>query len=209
MLNQYLERLKIAARTLKDGGVVIIATETFYCMAADPFVGEAVDRIFELKSRSYDKPLPLIASSVERVWAVISEESRDAFELACRFWPGSLTMLLNLNLSFPACLTGSGGRVGVRVPTDCPASELAAMGSGWITATSANLAGGPNASEIEQIPAALLNSVDFVVDTGPTPGGLPSTVMALEGGLPVIHRNGAVSMEAISHALGLEIDKST
>lgn len=204
-----LNNLKRAASVIRGGGVVIIATETFYCMGANPFSEEAVNKIFLLKGRSFNKPLPLIASSVGVASGMISEKSEDAFELGQHFWPGSLTVLVNLKVKFPPALRGAHNRVGIRIPPECPASALAEICGGWITATSANLSGGLNASSIEQIPESLLKLADCVIDTGPTAGGLPSTVMALESGIPVIYRPGAVSLESLKQRLPLQFDKST
>ncbi len=194
---------------VRGDGVVIIATETFYCLAANPFSEEAVKKIFLLKGRSFNKPLPLIASSVKVASGMISEESGDAFELGQHFWPGSLTVLVNLKVTFPPALRGAHNRVGIRIPPECPAWRLAEMSGGWITATSANLSGGPNASNVEEIPGPLFKLVDCVIDTGPTPGGLPSTVMALESGKPVIYRPGSVSLESLKQRLSRRADKST
>ena len=204
-----LDKLKRASSVLKGGGVVIIATETFYCMAANPFSEDAVKKIFLLKGRSFNKPLPLIASSVRVASGMIAEESDDAFELGQKFWPGSLTVLVNLKVTFPPALRGARNRVGIRIPPQCPASALAEISGGWITATSANLSGGLNASSIEQIPESLLKLADCVIDSGQTAGGLPSTVMALELGEPVIYRAGAVSLESLKQRLPLQSDKST
>lgn len=196
-----------AVSVIVDGGVVIIATETYYCIAANPFNEESVKRIFMLKGRPFEKPLPLITWSVEMLSGMVSEDSADAFELGQKFWPGSLTVLLNVNAQFPAILRDANRRVGVRVAPDCPAVRLAVSAGGWITATSANLSGGPNASVISDVPESLLEQVDCVVDTGGTPGGSPSTVMALEGGRPVIYRPGAVSLESLTKRLLNQGDK--
>lgn len=194
MEKNYQDKLERAAKILRNGGIVVVATETFYGIAADPFCKEAVERIFLTKNRQLNKPLPLIASSVKNVSGIISEESEGALKFGKNYWPGSLTILLNLTAVFPGCLQDRMGRVGVRVPPLCPARRLAELGTGWITATSANLSGGDNAARIEDIPSSVMDSVDFVVDTGPTEGGLPSTVMALESGQPVIYRQGAVDL---------------
>ncbi len=207
MLNR--EPWNKAISTIDSGGLVVIATETFYCVAANPFNEEAVRRIFLLKTRPLDKPLPLIASTFETVSGVISEKSRDSLDLAAQFWPGSLTILINLKVQFSNLLRGARERVGVRIPPQCPAVRLAAEAGGWITATSANLSGGPNASVIEEIPQALLSQVDCIVDTGRSPGGEPSTVMALEDGEIVIYRPGAVSAESLKKSLKSVSENST
>ena len=201
--------LEYAASVLKDDGIVVVATETFYGIAANPFSEKAVKRIFAVKRRSFDKPLPLIASSVETVLRIVSGDSLDALNLARRFWPASLTMLLRLKEKFPDCLKDQLGRIGVRVPTECPAVQLAKQSSGWITATSANLSGEENASCIEDISATLLGMVDYVIDSGPAPGGKPSSVVALESGRPIMLRAGAIPIESLTAKLENLVYEST
>ncbi len=198
-----------AAEAVGRGGIVVVATETFYCVAANPFCAEAVKRVYMLKGRPMNKPLPLIASEIENVSGVISEESVDSLELGLNFWPGSLTVLMKLKVRLPECLQDQSERVAVRVPPDCPARRLARLSGGWITATSANLSGGANAASVKEISSVLLDSVDYVVDSGLSPGGMPSTVVALESGQPLIYRLGAVSPEALEMWMKDEFDKST
>ncbi len=124
-----------AAAVIKSGGVVIVPTETFYALAVDPFQDKAVERIFRMKFR--DSKKPFAADCVGQIhggspgacpWPV-------AIQLMDRFWPGSLTILLSLAVDISKGVQGPSGKIGVRVPPDCPARALASEAGGWITAT--------------------------------------------------------------------------
>jgi len=191
------EALLKAKEVILAGGIVIVPTETFYGIAANPFDEAAVLRIFEIKSRRHAKPLPLIASDLQAIRKLSPEPSPVARKLMDRFWPGSLTILMRTEIILSELLAGKAGKVGVRIPPDCPARSLAGMVGGLITATSANLSGDPNPSTVRMISPKVIDSVDFVVDMGATPGGKPSTVMDIDGEEIKILREGAISTEQI------------
>ena len=191
-----------AARIIRLGGVVIAPTETFYCLAVDPFNMDAVQKVYLIKARDSVKPLPLIAagrSDVERVADLADPASQ---RLANHFWPGSLTMLLRPKMNFPAPLLGPDGKIGVRVPPESPARDLAELSGGLITATSANLSGEPAADTVEKIAAEVIAGADFTLDLGKTPGGKPSTLVNVERGAVLILREGAIPGETVRKLLG-------
>jgi len=186
-----------ASRTVRNGGVAIVPTETFYALAADPFNEDAVRRIFRIKSRSEGMPLPLIAADISTVKKLVTSPSAVAKRLMDRFWPGSLTIVLQPCTAFSSLLAGPQGKIGVRVPPECVARTLAGLIGGWITATSANRSGDPDPDRIEYIAREVCGSVDMIVDVGPTPGGKPSTVVEPAGeGVRVI-REGSVPTKLI------------
>jgi L-threonylcarbamoyladenylate synthase len=191
------ESLDAAAAVIRRGGVVIVPTETFYGLAADPFRDDSVSRIFTIKSRSERKPLPLIAESIDFVRAMTSELPRTARMLMERFWPGSVTMLLRPARPLAALLTGREGKIGVRVPPSCPARNLAAQAGGLITSTSANLSGDADPDLVDLIALEVRHSVDLIMDLGPTSGGKPSTVIEPLDDRVRIVRDGAVPAAAI------------
>ena len=194
--------LKIAAEAIMHGGTVIVGTETFYAIAANPFMDEAVEKIFSIKKRSFQNPLALIASNQKVVDSRISGFSKIAETLMKDFWPGSLTILFAGKVDFSKYVRNASGNIGVRVPPMCPARLLAEMVGGWITATSANLSGNPTPISVADIPPEIIHSVDVVVDSGPCPGGLPSTIVdATHPGWKVL-RIGRISRESIFEAVG-------
>ena len=207
-LNNLKAHLSQAAEIIRSGGLVIVATETFYGLAADPFQERAVERIFAVKERDRGKPVPLIASNRDAVTNSIEQRESWVIELMNEFWPGSLTILCAPTVRIPNLVTGSSGKIGARVPPDCAARDLAEMSGGWITSTSANLSGDPSADEISKIAPAVLNAVDMVIDTGPTPGGLPSSVVEPRESSLICLRQGAVplsSLRGFTRAHGLSL----
>ncbi|MEW6112509.1 MAG: L-threonylcarbamoyladenylate synthase [Thermodesulfobacteriota bacterium] len=184
--------LDSAAEIIRSGGVVIVPTETFYGLAADPFQEQAVRRVFQIKQRDESKPLPLIASDRSVVEDLIEPPDARVQELMARFWPGSLTILLRPKRTLSPLLTSPDGLIGVRLPPTCPARSLAARVGGFITATSANLTGDPDPSDVSTISPRVLDAVDLVIDLGPTPGGKPSTVVEPAAAELRIIRDGAI-----------------
>lgn len=199
------EALQSAEKIVRAGGVVIVATETFYGLAADPFHEEAVERIFNLKGRTGDKPLPLIASDREALELLSLKMPRVLAVLADHFWPGSLTIVMEAGAKVSPFLRGPRGKVGVRIPPPCPAQTLALRVGGLITATSANLSGEPSPDRIDKIAAGLLASVDLVMDVGPTPGGRASTVVEADRDEYRILRGGAIPEQVIRDVLCLHL----
>lgn len=194
---EYESLIERAAEVVRSGGLVIVPTETFYALAADPFQEEAVRRIFQVKLREENKPLPLIAADQRIVDKLIENPTPLTKRLMDRFWPGSLTILLEPGVKLSKLLQGPSGKIGVRVPPPCPARALSERVGGWITATSANLSGRPNPQRVADIADEVQRGADMILDLGPTPGGKPSTVVEPIGeGLRVV-REGAISLSMI------------
>lgn len=185
-------RFEEAKQIILSGGVVIVGTETFYALAADPFKEDAVKRIFSIKFRERSKALPLIACSRRVVERLIREPDSRTRRLMNHFWPGSLTILLEPSPKVPPWLVGPSAKVGVRVPPWSPAVQMAESVGGLITATSANLSGDPNPREISMIARVVLEAVDLVLDSGSTPGGEPSTIVEVSGNEFRVMRPGVI-----------------
>lgn len=179
--------IQACVEALRAGALVVLPTETVYGVAADPAVPEAVDRIFEAKVRERGKPIPLLAASlavVERAGAELSSQAR---RLACRYWPGPLTLVLNC-----------GGRTeGFRVPNHPVALAVLNAVGGLLRVTSANLSGEPSALTAASAVKALGRHVAVVLDAGSVALGVESTVVDATGGELKILRKGALSQEAI------------
>jgi len=197
------ERVRAAAEVLRRGGMIAYPTETFYglgALARDP---AAVERLARAKGRPDDKPLPLLAADraqVEEVAVLAGAAAR----LADAFWPGPLTLVLPARPGLPAAVTAGTGTVGIRVPGSEVARALALAAGGALVSTSANAAGEPPPARAGDLSPALAARLDGVLDGGPTPGGLPSTVVALEGEGIRLVREGAVPFGAVRAALRTE-----
>ncbi len=189
-------RLAAAAGSLRRGGVVAYPTETFYGLGALASDGAAVERLVRLKGRPDGKPLPLLAADLAQV-ELVAELPPLARRLAAAFWPGPLTLVVPARPELHAAITGGGATVGVRVTSSPVAAALARAAGGALVATSANLAGAPPAATAAELDPRLVARLDLVLDAGPAPGGLPSTVVAVEGGVLRLLRPGVVPFAAL------------
>src|SRR5262249_49504522 len=110
------DAIEEAATWIRHDGIVAIPTDTLYGLAANPFSAAAVARVFEVKGRSAERALPLIAADAVHVATHLGRLSPLAARLADRFWPGPLTLLVPAVPALASEVTGGTGRVGVRVP---------------------------------------------------------------------------------------------
>ena len=188
-----------AARELREGGLVVIPTDTVYGLAALPGATGAIRALFELKGRPADKPVAILGPDLGslRGVALIDE---GAARCAEAFWPGPLTLVLARAPGFEHDLGGTDMRtVGVRVPASETTRALL-RSVGPLAVTSANLSGLPETNTIEEARAALGSKVAVYVDGGPG-AGKPSTVVSLVG-QPRVLRRGAVTEAEVLAVLG-------
>ena len=186
-----------AVQAIRAGGVIAIPTDTLYGLGADPFCADAVARIFEIKGRSAERAVPLIAAGADQIIDRLGGLPPLAERLASRFWPGPLTMLVVAPEALAAGVSGGTGKVGVRVPAHAVARALCAACGTLLTATSANISGQPASANPDEIWRTLGDRIDVLVDAGTTTGGPPSTIVDLTGSSPALVRDGAIPWEAI------------
>jgi L-threonylcarbamoyladenylate synthase len=196
--------INYVADRIKSGQVVGMPTDTFYGLAVDPLNLRAVDRIYEIKSRSRHKALSLIVESVDQIEDLAQPLQGDFYALARRFWPGPLTIIVKASSRLPLKVTANTGNVAVRVPSaEIPVALVRATGFP-ITATSANLSGASECTTAESVQAQLGNRIPLIVDGGTTPRVVASTIVDLtdeENGWRII-REGAISTDEIMEVLG-------
>lgn len=192
--------MRAAAEVLRRGGIVAYPTETFYGLGALARDGAAVLRLAAAKGRPGGKPLPLVAADLAQVEEV-AEVDATASRLGGAFWPGPLTLVLPARPGLPEAITAGTGTVGIRIPGSEVARALALAAGGALVSTSANRSGEPPPARVEDLSAALRGRLDGVLDAGPAPGGLPSTVVALRGGAARLVREGAVPFGDVLAAL--------
>ena len=190
---------RAVSQIVHSGGIVAVPTETYYGLGVNPFNELAVDRLLRLKGRPDGKPILVLIGQRAQLSLLVREVSSIATFLMDTFWPGPLTILFAAHSSLPHNLTAGTGTVGVRLSSCRPLVELLAV-SGPLTGTSANRAGGLPAQEANQVRTALGQDVDLIVDAGPTPGGLPSTVVDTRDRARLI-REGAITRQMLQNVL--------
>ena len=217
ILNCTAEAIHDAALALKHGHLVAFPTETVYGLGADARNPEAVKRIYEVKGRPTDHPLIVHISSINLIekWAI--EIPDYAFDLARKFWPGPMTLILRRSKLAGNFITGGQDSVGLRVPNNPIALELLSkfelLGGLGVAAPSANRFGRlspTSARDVqEEIGNNLLN-IDLILDGGRSDIGIESTIIDARLGTPKILRPGAVTELMISKVIGRKSDyKST
>ena len=180
-----------AGDVLLRHGIVVVGTETSYGISVQPRDRIALERIKALKSRGASS-FPLIACSREKVLEhfVVPKELEALID---KFWPGPLTLALQPKEPWPQAVLARSGTIGVRAASSDCALKLSEAAGGFITATSANLAGEEAATTVCALSPKIVESVELVIDCGEVRGGLASTVVEwVDRGL-VIHRMGAIA----------------
>lgn len=180
---------------LEEGELVVFPTETLYGLGGDPENEKAVKRIYDLKGRPRSDPLPVAVSSLEEM-EKIAEVGGLARTLVDEFLPGPLTLVLKKRRATSFRMISRGDTIGIRIPFQPFVVELAEE-FGPITATSANLHGGENPTSIEGAIDQLGTKVDYYIDGGRTPLGVPSTIVDLSRNEIRILRVGAIPEERI------------
>jgi L-threonylcarbamoyladenylate synthase len=190
------DAIQEAATWIRRGGVIALPTDTLYGLAADPFLADAVARVYGVKGRDADRALPLLAADAAQVTAHLGPLSSSAAALAARFWPGPLTLLVPAAPRLAPGVTGGTGAVGVRVPAHEVARAICAACGHPVTATSANRSGEPATADPDVVERTLGDRLDLLLDAGVTPGGPPSTIVDVTAE-PRLVRAGAIAWDDV------------
>jgi tRNA threonylcarbamoyl adenosine modification protein (Sua5/YciO/YrdC/YwlC family) len=192
--------IRYAADQIRAGQVLGMPTDTFYGLAADPLNLRAVERVYEIKSRSRHKPLSLLIDGVDQAEELAKPLPEEFYKLARRFWPGPLTLIVAAASRLPLKVTANTGNVALRVPAaKIPLAVVRAAGVP-ITATSANLSGASECTTAEAVRDQLQDRISIIVDGGASPHEIASTIVDLtdqEARWRVI-REGAIPTQEIS-----------
>lgn len=171
-----------AVKVLADGGVILYPTDTVYGLGANIFNRKAVRKVYNIKKRSYLKPVSLLVSSKDAI-PLVSKASLNQLNFIDKYLPGPYTFILKKSKIVPRHLTSGSANVGVRVPKSEIACSLAKIFP--ITTTSANLSNKDTLDTPEEILKQLGCEVDLIIDVAPLKSGNPSTIIDLTGEEPV------------------------
>jgi L-threonylcarbamoyladenylate synthase len=197
--------ISAAVDVLRRGGLVAFPTETVYGLGADAANPEAVERIFVAKGRPRSHPVivHLAEPAAAKEWAAEVPDFANA--LADAFWPGPLTLVLPRSDLVPDAVTGGLPTVGLRVPAQPLALELLSAFGAGVAAPSANRFGRVSPTRAEHVRADLGAAVDLILDGGPCPVGVESTIVDCSGIEPRLLRPGGVPVESLAAVLGYTI----
>lgn len=200
--------LERAGAILRAGGLVAFPTETVYGLGADGLNEEAARKIYAAKGRPSDNPLIVHIADTEALNEIVQEIPKTAEKLAEAFWPGPLTMIFRKKENVPLGTTGGLSTVAVRMPSDEIARELIRQGGGYIAAPSANVSGRPSPTTAQHVYEDLNGRIPMILDGGPVPIGLESTIIDLTEECPVILRPGYITLSMIREVIGeVQVDQ--
>lgn len=200
---------EVAAKIIKEGGLVAIPTETVYGLGANGLDPEAVAKIFRAKGRPQDNPLILHVTGAEQLDKLCHDIPETAYRLAELFWPGPLTMVLPAREIVPKCTTAGLPTVAVRCPDNDVTRHIIRLAGVPIAAPSANISGKPSTTTAEHVLHDHDGRLELIVDGGACRVGVESTIIDLTECPPRLLRPGGITPEQLSQVLGeIVVDKA-
>ncbi|MCL7402248.1 MAG: threonylcarbamoyl-AMP synthase [Thaumarchaeota archaeon] len=203
--NPRIDYLIEAARVIKYGGLVIFPTETVYGLGADAMNNLAVRKIFEAKGRPLDNPLIVHISDINQLNILSDNVKEEVYQLAEKFWPGPLTVVLYRSERVPYEVCAGLETVAVRMPAHPVALKLIELSGTPIAAPSANPAGKPSPTSGEHVKRDMMGRVDVIIDSGETLYGVESTIIDITRDPPLLLRPGALPIEEIEKTIKKKI----
>lgn len=186
-----------AAALLRAGEIVAFPTDTVYGVGAVAHDEAAVRRLYVAKLRPAEKAMPVLLADPADLALVARDLSTDALRIASKLWPGPLTLVVRAVRTMPRAVTAGGDTIAVRVPDhELARSLIRAVGCPLAT-SSANRSGQPSSLTVRDVAAHLGDRVAMILDGGPCPGGMASTILDLTGDEPAILRAGPIDLQQI------------
>ena len=196
--------LASAASVVRSGRLVVVPTDTVYGIGCDAFSPSAVQALLRAKGRGPDMPVGVLVGSWSTIDGLVLSVPPTARALVEAFWPGDLSIVLPHAPSLSWNLGQSRGTVMLRMPLHPVALELLRE-VGPMAVSSANRSGQPPAATVDEARDQLGDSVSVYLDGGPSGEPVPSTIVDLTGDEPLVLREGAVSIDAVSEAVGIQV----
>lgn len=190
------EAIPKAKEVIKTGGTIAFPTDTIYGLAVDLFNPEAIKSIYKIKERSILKPIPILIGDIQQLDSLVLNVSDRIPTIANAFWPGPLTLILPKGPAIPKELSPY-PTIGVRMP-DHKFTMSLLKSTGPLATTSANISGDENPRTCQDVLDQLDNRIDLILDGGPTPGSMASTVLDTTGETYQILREGPISLAEIN-----------
>jgi len=194
--------IRQAAEIIRQGGIVAFPTETVYGLGADAYNPLAVARVFEVKRRPFFDPLIVHIASPAHLKKLVKDIPSSARKLTEKLWPGPLTVVLFKEEHIPDIVTAGLPTVALRMPSHPMALSLIKESKCPLAAPSANPFGYLSPTTAEHVRGQLADQVDLILDGGPCPVGVESTIVSFSENKPRLLRPGGVSLEEIESIIG-------
>ncbi len=181
---------------LRQGGVMMHATETCYGLAVDIFQKKALEKLYAIKKMVLSKPVSMMVTDVSQAQEY-AEFNNMALALAKKFWPGALTLVLSRGNKLPTFFNEGHSTVGIRCPDSLLSQQIIKKYASPLSTTSANISGVPEVYSLPEYLAQLQESdqkPDLIIDSGNLLKNPPSTILAFKDGIyPYFIREGSLT----------------
>lgn len=193
------QAIPAAQEIIQEGGLIAFPTDTIYGVAGAPFNPEALRKLYAAKERPEEKALPVLIGDLRQLEALVASVSEPVRKIAAAFWPGALTLILPKGPKIPPELSPY-PTIGVRMP-NLPFTLDLLQQTGPLAATSANLSDGPNPTTAADVLRQLGGRIDLLLDGGPTPGAIASTVVDVTTAEIKVLREGPIHLADLQASL--------
>jgi 5-(carboxyamino)imidazole ribonucleotide mutase len=199
-----LMAIEEAMTVLLGGGIVAFPTDTVYGIGADATNPAAVKKLYAIKHRDPDKPIPVLIHTEKILGSMVKTIPPTIEPVLEALWPGSITIVFQKHAQTLSAVS-AGETLGVRIPNNMISLGLISMVCRPVATTSANISGQAPATTAEQVKEYLGDQVDLILDGGPAPGATVSTVLSVVSEPFEILRQGDITREALQAVLGDKI----
>ena len=190
--------IKKAVDSIKKGGIVVFPTDTVYGIGCDPFNEKSVEEIYNIKKRDIKKRFPILAHTKSDLEKIVKFDL-NSNKIAEKFWPGKVTLIVEVTDEKIKKSLGADKKIGVRVPDNICIQKILGVVR-MLIGTSANISGDPSFTDPVNYPERLIG-VDVFVDGGRIESRGESTILECDGNNVIIHREGSVTKEEIMRVL--------
>jgi L-threonylcarbamoyladenylate synthase len=182
-----------AVQAIRQGELVVFPTDTLYGIGANAFDETAVNKLYAAKQRPLSKGIPILLADLSDLEKVVTAVPDAAYRLIEQHWPGPLTLIVPKAAHLPANISPNAG-VAVRIPDHTAGRAFIRLAGGALATSSANLSGQPPATTAAEAMAQLAGITAIILDDGPSPKQVASTIVSFLAPEPVIVRQGPVSL---------------
>jgi L-threonylcarbamoyladenylate synthase len=193
--------LSLVAAEIRQGRLAAFPTDTVYGVGTLASNSEAITRLYQVKGRRLNKPIPILVKGPEQLPLIAREVNSLAQKLIEKFWPGALTLILPRHPDLPDIICAGGDNVAVRMPGHVLTLALIREVGAPIATTSANQSGKDSPLEVQSVLMNLGGRIEVILDGGMCPGGIDSTVVDTTGGVLRVLRETAISAREIREKL--------
>ena len=189
------ENLEEIKQVLDKNGIIIFPTDTVYGISCNCYSEEALKKLYSFKNRPLTKPINVLTDSKEKIETVAKKLSEKEQELIQKYLPGDLTLIVDKKENVPDLLTANLPTIGVRIPKHNIALKILENYPYPLATSSVNLSGDSPGIEVSDFIEEFKDKVDIIVDGGPSPIGVPSTIIRVEGNEVRVLREGRLKIE--------------